>query len=414
MPSPPLRLALVLMLGVALAGCGKSLPSRSQSRGTGPSTTVGTVTKNTARLGGANPVADAAAVALATNPGLTQTTRPQAVVLVDDRDWPAALAAAALASAPLNAPLLYSEGNTLPALSAQALATMRPTGAAALGGAQVIEIGTSAAPAGYRTQTLTGSGPAALAGAVEHLLQTVSGGPPKRVIVIGADGPRALAMPAAGLAAESGAPILPVGPAGVPPATRAALAHLHHTVIYAVGPTSAVSHAALSQLTRFGSVRRIYAGPGMDTEATAKNAIAVASFAEGPFGWAIEQPGHGLVFVNASRPLDAPAAAPLSASGDYGPLLLLESSDRVPRTLAQFLHDIQPGYDSEYPPAKGAYNHGWMIGDEQAITATVQAELDSMLEISPRDSSDSAPGSIPTAEPSPAPPSTVSPTTAAP
>ena len=31
-------------------------------------------------------------------------------MLVDERDWPAALAASALASAPLSAPLLYSEG----------------------------------------------------------------------------------------------------------------------------------------------------------------------------------------------------------------------------------------------------------------------------------------------------------------
>ena len=73
--------------------------------------------RNTTRLAGANPVADAAAVALATNPGLTPTTRPQAVVLVDDRDWTAALAASALASSPLRAPILYSEGSTVPALS---------------------------------------------------------------------------------------------------------------------------------------------------------------------------------------------------------------------------------------------------------------------------------------------------------
>ena len=58
--------------------------------------------------------ADAAAVARAVYPGLTPATRPQAVVLVDERDWPAALAASALAGAPLGAPLLYAEGDALP------------------------------------------------------------------------------------------------------------------------------------------------------------------------------------------------------------------------------------------------------------------------------------------------------------
>jgi hypothetical protein len=478
--------AIALAFGVALAGCGKSLPTEGQGRGAAVTTVAGTgqvgasglATKNTTRLGGADPIADAAAVALATNPGLTPTTRPQAVVLVDAHDWPAALAAAALASSPLRAPLLYSEGDSLPAISAQALAALKPTGAALLGGAQVIEVGTTAAPAGYRTRVLganqasggsagggstggesTGSGstgggstggrstsggatngeatgassaesaaaPASLAAQVARLVQIIHGGPPHRVIVIGADGPRALAMPAAGLAAESGAPILPVGAAGVPPATRAALARLRHPTIYVVGPPTAVSHAVLSQLGDLGSVHRIDGGSGAGGATPAENAIAVARFEEGSFGWGIEQPGHGLVFANASRPLDAPAAAPLSASGDYGPLLLLEYPDQVPGALTEFLSDIQPGYSDapEYQPVRGVYNHGWLIGDGRAITATVQAELDAMLEISPRTSaSSSASGatSPPTSTPSTSTtpttptssPSTSTPTTATP
>ncbi len=410
MPSPPLRLAAVLLLGAALAGCGKSLPAEGQGRGAAVTTVAesgqlaasGLATRNTTRLGGANPVADAAGVALATNPGLTPATRPQAVVLVNDRNWPAALAAAALASAPLRAPLLYSEGNSLPALSAQALAALKPTGAVQLGGAQVIEVGTSAALPGYRTRTLTGSTPDVLAARVEQLVATTHGGPPHRVIVVGAAGPPALAMPAAGLAAESGAPILPVGAVGVPPATGRVLARLHRPVIYVVGPPAAVSHAVVTKLKRYGPVRRIHpgpgtvgsGGPGSGGEDPANNAIAAARFSDGSFGWGIDQPGHGLAFASASRPLDAPAAAPLSASGDYAPLLLLERPDQVPPTLREYLSDIQPAYDaapgSEYPAVRGAYNHGWLIGDGVAIAAAVQAELDTMLEIAPQGSSGSA------------------------
>ncbi len=423
------------MLGATLAGCGKSLPSEGQDRGASVTTVAGTsqlaasglATKNTTRLGGANPVADAAAVALATYPGLTPATHPQAVVLVDDHDWTAALAAAALASSPLRAPILYSEGSSLPALSAQALAALKPTGAALLGGAQVIAVGAAVAPAGFRTETLSasptgsadgapggeptattdgasgagsttkeagGNGPASVAAQVEQLVAVIHGGRPHRVIVVGADGPRALAMPAAGLAAESGTPILPVNAAGIPPATRRVLARLHRPVIYAVGPPLAVSHAVLAKLARFGSVRRIYptpgtdgaSGPGTSGEDPADNAIAVARYSDGPFGWGIDQPGHGLAFANASRPLDAPAAAPLSANGDYAPLLLLEHPNQVPGGLREYLGDIQPAYSDapEYQPVRGAYNHGWLIGDGEAITSSVQAELDTMLEIAPQ------------------------------
>ena len=52
-------------------------------------------------------------------------------MLVDERDWPAALAASALASAPLSAPILYTEGDRCRAVSREALEAMRPTGAAA-------------------------------------------------------------------------------------------------------------------------------------------------------------------------------------------------------------------------------------------------------------------------------------------
>ena len=54
--------------------------------------------------------------------------------------------------------------------------------------------------------------------------------------------------------------------------------------------------------------------------------------------------------------------------------------------LAAYLGDIQPAYTSapEYRPVRGVYNHGWLIGDELAISAVTQAELDSLLEISPR------------------------------
>jgi hypothetical protein len=92
------------------------------------------------------------------------------------------------------------------------------------------------------------------------------------------------------------------------------------------------------------------------------------------------------VFANLARPLDAPAAARLSATGDYGPLLLIEDASRVPAPLATYLSDIQPAYTSapQLQPVRGVYNHGWLMGDESAIAGVTQAELDALLQISPR------------------------------
>jgi hypothetical protein len=404
MRAHPLRLGVTAMaLAAMLAGCGKSLPSTSASQGTGqplapvtPEGAGGLTTKNTTRLGGANPATDAAAVALAVHPGLTAASRPRAVVVVDEHDWPAALAASALASAPLLAPLLYSEGGALPEVSAQALKTMRPTGVATLGGAQVIQLGTSAgstSTAGYSTHALGSANPYALAVQVQQLLSTVQHHEPRQVIVTAADGPPALAMPAAGLAAESGAPILLVNAAGVPTATASALTRLHRPAIYVVGSTAAVSSATVSALGHYGPVKRIVSPVGkIGREDPVGNAIAVALFEENGFGWGADEPGRGLVFANATRPLDAPAAAPLASSGDYAPLLLLEDPVGVPTVLSEYLTDIRPAYSSApaYRPTHGTYNHGWLIGDESALSATTQAELDTMLEIAPQTTSSEA------------------------
>jgi phenylpyruvate tautomerase PptA (4-oxalocrotonate tautomerase family) len=334
------------------------------------------------------------------------------VVLVDEHDWPAALAASALASAPLGAPLLYSEGFNLPAVSSQALAAMHPTGAVPAAGAQVIRIGTATAtaPAGYRTFTLAATEPAALAAEVAKLVSRARGAAPRQVIVLADDAPPALVMPAAGLSAESGAPILLLSTTAIPAATSSELAELHRPTIYVIGPSVLSSHV-LAKLAHFGPVKPLGSGSGADAGAGGaggtggtggdpiNNAIAVARFADGAFGWGIHEPGHGLVFVNLTRPLDAPAAASLSANGDFGPLLLLladsspESSPAaqgsipgtsIPPELADYLNDIKPAYSPQVPPVRSVYNHGWVIGDEQAISAATQAEIDTLLETSPR------------------------------
>ncbi len=348
---------------------------------------VGVATRNTTRLGGRDPASDAAGVARAAYPGLTTASRPQAVVLVDGHDWAAALAASALAGAPLAAPLLYSEGDALGEATANAMRALHPTGAGALGGAQVIRIGTSAPVGeGLRTRTVASTGGPAEVVAVAQLLELLRGAAPRQVIVLAEDAPRALQMPAAGLSAESGAPILLVTAAGIPPQTAAELLRLRRPAIYVVDP-SAVGGPTLAALARFGPVTAIPGGstPGA-TGSPAENADAVARFTDGSFGWGVKEPGHGLVFANAERPFDAPASALLSAGGDYGPLLLLESPAALPTALASYLSDIQPAYGSapQYQPVHGAYNHGWLIGDERAISAPAQAEIDTLLEISPR------------------------------
>ena len=48
-----------------------------------------------------------------------------------------------------------------------------------------------------------------------------------------------------------------------------------------------------------------------------------------------------------------------------------------------FLDYATPGYTQEGPTA-AVYNHGWVIGDQAAISSAVQAQMDNLLEVVPQ------------------------------
>jgi hypothetical protein len=386
------RLALAGLLAGLLAltaGCGESQPRtldspRIGSSGSEPNAPQqlgfpAFATKNTTRVGGADPVADAGAVARAVYPGGGAggtASNPRAVVLADQRQWQPALAAAVLMAHPLRAPLLLSDGDELPQASADALASLAPTGAPELGGAQIVRLGDAPAPGGYRSTTLAADGgdPIALAAAIDRLQSAADGRPSRAVVVASADEP-AFAMPAAGWAAKTGNPLLFVRRDTIPGPTFAALQAHRRPRIYLLAPTAVVGAGVERALRAIGRVTRIAAPDPV------RSAIAFARFRDGFDGWGVDDPGHGLFFANARRTLDAAAAAPLATSGKYGPLLLVEDAGTLPLPVGEYLLDIQPGFTRD--PARGVYNHGWLIGDESALALPVQSRIDSLLEISP-------------------------------
>jgi hypothetical protein len=58
-----------------------------------------------------------------------------------------------------------------------------------------------------------------------------------------------------------------------------------------------------------------------------------------------------------------------------------ETADQLPSALQGYLLDVQPGYTRD--PVRGVYNHGWIVGDENAISVAVQSQIDALLEIVP-------------------------------
>ena len=293
-------------------------------------------TKNTTRVSGADPIANAAGVALAVFPSALQGTHPTAVALAPTDDWQAALAASVLMASPIRAPLLLSGAGSLPPATSNALGLLAPTGSGPTAGAQVIRIGDVPAVKGYRGAAISGSGPYALAASIDKFVSAAAGKPSTDVVIASGDNP-AYAMPAAGWAAESGNPILFVTAAGIPAATAQALQSDQMPHIYVLGPPSVIPDTILTQLKKYGTVNRVG-----DTDPAA-NSVAFAVYRDPPcpagqacvhvpgsFGWAIRSPGHGYTLINADHTLDAAASAALSASGSYGPQLLVNDPNSLP------------------------------------------------------------------------------------
>lgn len=331
-------------------------------------------TNNTTRVGGSSAAANAAGVALAVFPATTPAQRPAAVTVVNEDDWAGALAAAVLMAPPVRAPILVSGSDQTPEPTAAALSALDPQGSAATGGAAAFAVGSVAKPAvDGKVTAVKGSSPAATAAAIAKLRDRLFGAAPKHVVVASAEAAE-MAMPAAAWAARSGDPVLFAGKGKLPAPTAAALARHKDVPVYVLGPSSAIPTTTVREIAKIDS--RVHRVSG---ENAVGNAIAFARYADGSFGWGVNDPGHGFVLARSDEPLAAAAAAALSASGTWGPLLLTDSATTLPKELREYFLDVKPGYTTN--PTRAFYNQVWVIGDQEAIDVNQQAEVNELAEL---------------------------------
>jgi hypothetical protein len=331
-------------------------------------------TNNTTRIGGPDPVANAAGVALAVFPSTSEAQQPAAVALVGEEDWAGAIAASVLMAPPVRAPILFSGPDELPEDSEEALGALAPQGSKATGGASLFAIGAVALPGDTGKVARVDSGdPAATAAQIATLRERLAGAPPKHFLIASSSQPD-FAMPAAAWAARSGDPVLYSDEKKLPSATAGVLKQHPKVPVFVLGPESVVGKNVVEEIGKVSkSVKRV---AGKDPVA---NAIALARYRDGSFGWNVNDPGHGFVLARSDDPASAPAAAALSASGTWGPLLLTKSPDRLPEAVREYLLDVKPGYSTD--PTRAFYNHVWVIGDQDAIDVVQQGKVNELAEL---------------------------------
>ena len=328
-------------------------------------------TNNTTRIGGSDPAANAAGAALAAFPSTTETQRPDAVTVVGEEDWAGAIAAAVLMAEPVRAPILFSGADEIPTVTEEALDALDPQGSPATCKAPLFAVGRVTYPG--EAAPIDSGDPATTAAQIATLRDRLTGKPPRHIVVASSAHPD-FAMPAAAWAARSGDPVLYSEPEKLPAATAAALKKHAEVPVYVLGPSSVISSGVVREIAKVS--KRVKRVAGEDPVA---NALALARYRDGSFGWNVNDPGHGFVLARDDSPADAAAAAPLSASGTWGPLLLTDDDAALSDEVRNYLLDVKPGYTTD--PTRAFYNHVWVIGDQDAISVGQQAEVNELAEL---------------------------------
>jgi hypothetical protein len=335
-------------------------------------------TRNTIRVGGSDPAADAAGVASALFPATGSSDRPTAVVLVDGEDWQSAVAASVLAGPPIAAPLLLSDGGELPAVTEDTLDRLAPRGSDLSKDAQVIRIGQEVArPEGFKTAVIQGGDAYRRAAAIDRFFSAARGRPSGDVVLY--SGERAeWAMPAAAWAARSGDAALPVKAGSIPAAVAKAIAAHERPNVYLLGTERIIAKGVAGQLRRRKLARSV---TRIEGRTPVENAISFARYERGDFGWGIVVPGYNFAVASTTRPADAAAAASLATRGVFAPLLLTDRSETLSEPLETYLLSVQPGYEDD--PGQAVYNRAWILGDDSVISVRQQAQIDQITELIP-------------------------------
>ena len=287
-------------------------------------------TKNTTRVAGGDAIADAAAVALATYPARTPESRPAAVILAEVRDWRTGhrrVRAGRQADQRADPVRRRRQDPGRDEGRAGRAAAHRLQGGRRRAGHPRRDQG---AGRGLQDDRRRGRQPGRAGRGRRPRCRPPRPGAPSSAVVVASLGPPGVRDARRRLGGQVRRP------AAVGDRARASRRRprprsrpTSRPRSTCSGPPDAVPDTVLDALGKLGTVKRI-AGDRPGHQRDHLRALHRTA----TFGWYVVDPGHGLVFAYTRRPQDAAAAAPLSASGTYGPLLLLTDAGVLPAAAA--------------------------------------------------------------------------------
>jgi hypothetical protein len=315
----------------------------------------------------------ASAVLTAYDPG--EGAKPRGFVLVRDDDWRSAVLAAQFASSPVNAAVLPVKKDYIPTGPGDVLARIKPSGFPKAKGLETMVLGKLGSDVFLDLQDddlkLTNINKPAAELALS--LVPFRGGWARKysdsVMVVSSEA-RDYALPAAAWSAFSGDTIAFVTRNQVPQSTIKLLVQrkglrLRQPTIYVVGPKSVVSDSVVSQLGKYGPVKRIAGKDAVETS------VAFARYhdRETGFGWGVRRGPATVSIVNPNRWADAIGAFTFAATGPRAPLLLAPGGSRMPKPVTDYI----AGLRGKQP------NQAFVFANDKTIDSPTVGAIDGLL-----------------------------------
>ena len=330
------------------------------------------VGRNVARVPGRSPSDVAAAAVLAGH----ADGGPRGWLLVPTDDWTNVAVAAQFAASPVGAAIMPIEREYIPTGPADVIGRLEARGFPRAKGLAALVLGRAGDDVfaelqdrGLKLTQLKAPSPAELSLKAVPFRGGWAAAHSSSVVVVSSEA-RDFALPAIAWSAYSGDTVAFVDRRGVPARTAALLQQrrklrIDKPSIYVLGSARVVPERVMSELRRFGTVKRLPGGT------PAEAAVELARYRDRGtgFGWGMAKGPATVSLVNPRDWANAVGALNFAAAGPQAPVLLTDPDGSLPPGVKRYLRGVRvkrPG-------------QAFVFGDAQSVPSRTVGALDGLL-----------------------------------
>lgn len=330
------------------------------------------LTLDTTRVCGNNPVNIAIEVSRISFTNM----KPNAVILVNKNEVFDAISATSLIHFPINAALLFTEGNRL---NRETLNEINNLSLKGYRGIHVFLVGNISRNVsielnsyGFTTYHIAGHNYYETACKIPDVKKEFE----NILIISGEEYSEGIA--ATYWSAHHGDPILYVKRNTIPSCTLKTIRRMNAVNVYILGSIKTVSKDVEDSLSQLPNIKQL---DRIDGETPYDVAVNFAKYKDSKtnFGWGRNyRDGHAFTFGTLNHPIETIAGVLFAHMGKHTPLLLMKK-DSIPSMVKGYIKSVKPMPPKDMP--KPPFMHGFILGDTSYLSYSEQVMIEGMLSI---------------------------------